>query len=103
MQDSFQLGMKLGDVKRLCDVISGSHSRRFHGAFDGPILRHHHHHGLWMILPNAPKQLDPSEFGAAEVSDDNVHRKLLEDFQRFLGCRSHFRVQARLNRHITAK
>ncbi len=97
------LAAQLRNVKRLGDVIRRAQPRRFHRAFDGPVLRQHQHRGLRKILPHPFQQLQPAHLWHAQVRNQNFHRPLVQDFQRLLGGRSRPGSQPGIVNHVAAQ
>ena len=82
-----ELAAQLGNVKRLGDVIRRADARGFDRAFNRAVLREHHHRRLRMDLADALQQLEAAELRHAKIGHHDVDRRLLENFERFLGVR----------------
>jgi hypothetical protein len=86
---AIQLAAQFGDVKRFGDVIRGPQTRRLHRAFNRAVLRQHQHGRLRIGAAHALPQFQPADLRQAQVRDQNIHRHLIQDFQRLLrrrGC-----------------
>ena len=101
--ETIQLAAKIGNVERLGDVVGGPHARSLHRAFNRAVLRENDHGSLRIELADALEKFQTSQLRDAQIGEYDVHRILVEYFERLLSGGSHPGTQAGIDHDLATK
>ena len=85
LDGAVETGAQFVDTERFGDVVKSAHAGGGDGRIDGAVLRKHDHGNLRIKLADALKEFQTAGPGEFQVGEHDVHRALVENFERLFG------------------
>lgn len=102
MNQSIQFGAQFIDVKWFGHIVRRAQARGLDRRRDGSVLCQHHDGNFGAVGAGPLQQFQSAELRRPQICDDDVDRILVQDVERFLGCRRHLDLQTGIGRDIPA-